>query len=471
MFIQQLYTGCLSEAAYYIESEGRAAIIDPIRDTEQYIRLAADRQASIQYIFETHFHADFVSGHIDLGDQTGAPIVYGPGNNAAFPVITAADGQFFDLGKIRIQAVHTPGHTMESVCYVLWDESGKVHAVFTGDTLFVGDVGRPDLAQKGETLTVTDLAGKLFDSLHDKILNLPDDTILYPGHGAGSSCGKNIGAEKSSTIANEKLYNYALRAADKDEFIRAVTEGLNVPPVYFPVNATINKTGYQALDTLLQKALQPLSVAEFEKKSQEENTVIIDTRDENSFTQSFIPGAVFIGLNGRFAEWAGQLVPFDHNILLVTAPGQEQEAVTRLARVGFEKIVGYLDGGFAAWQQAGKPIDLIVNVGADEVAMDYKFDNEIIIVDVRKEAEYDSEHIKNAVNIPLETLTDPAASLSDVEDNFNMYLHCAGGYRSVVAASLMKREGFHNLHNILGGYNSLREIDSLPKERTKAALN
>ena len=353
MFIKQLYTGCLSEAAYYIESEGEAAVIDPLRDTDEYIALAKERNTGIKYIFETHFHADFVSGHIDLGKKTGAPIVYGPGTETSYPVQVAKDGAIFKLGKITIQVLHTPGHTLESTCYLLNDETGKPYAIFTGDTLFVGDVGRPDLAQ-GNTLTMEDLAGMLYESLQHKIMPLPDNVLVYPAHGPGSSCGKNLGPETHSTIGQEKLTNYALQAQSKSAFITAVTEGLAAPPQYFPVNAKINKEGYESLDTVLDKALQPLNIEAFKEKIKDENVIVLDTRDSSDFINGFIPGAISIGLDGRFAEWAGMLLPFDKTILLVTAPGKEEETAVRLARVGFATVAGYLEGSFEAWEAAGE---------------------------------------------------------------------------------------------------------------------
>ncbi len=470
MHIQQLYTNCLSEAAYYIESEGVAAIIDPMRDVEEYIQLANQRGAEIKYIFETHFHADFVSGHIDLSKATGAPIIYGPDTRANFPFHLAKDGEVFALGKLSIKVLHTPGHTLESTCFLLLDENGKEHAVFTGDTLFVGDVGRPDLAQKGESLTTNDLAGMLYDSLQNKIVPLNDDVIVYPAHGPGSSCGKNLGPNTQSTIGEEKQSNYALKAQSKEEFVKAVTEGLDTPPQYFPINAKINKEGYELLDAILEKALAPLSVTQLKEKLADENTILVDTRKSTLFAEGFIPGAIFIGLEGRFAEWAGSLLPFDKSIVLVTEEGKEKETAVRLARVGFDKLEGYLDGGFEAWQKAQEPIDMIIEVEADEVAMDIPFDDRLVLVDVRREIEYDESHIKDAVNIPLSNFTDPG-SMANINDDDNLYIHCASGYRSVVAASLMKRQGFHNLRNVLGGFKALKEIPTLEIEKTTSTLN
>ncbi|WP_153796371.1 MBL fold metallo-hydrolase [Foetidibacter luteolus] len=470
MYIQQLYTGCLSEAAYYIESEGKAAIIDPMRDIEEYLKLAQKRNASIQYIFETHFHADFVSGHIDLSKATGATIVYGPDTKAAFSFHLAKDGETFKLGKLTLQALHTPGHTLESTCYLLLDENGKQHAVFTGDTLFVGDVGRPDLAQKGDSLTMNDLAGMLYDSLQSKIAPLNDDVIVYPAHGPGSSCGKNLGPQTKSTVGEEKKNNYALQAATREEFIKAVTDNLEAPPQYFPINAKINKEGYEHLDRIMEKALQPLSLATFKEKLDDGNTILLDSRNGNDFINGFVPGSINIGLEGRFAEWAGSLLPFDKNIVLVTEPGKERETAVRLARVGFEKIDGYLDGGYGAWKNAGEPEDMIIEVEADELAMDLPFDNNLVVIDVRREVEFAEGHVKNAVNLPLDELTDPG-SMANVKDTDNLYLHCESGYRSIIAASLFKRQGIHNLYNVQGGWNKIKEQGKIETEKSESVLN
>jgi len=471
MFVQQLYTGCLSEAAYYVESDGEAAVIDPLRDIEEYIHLAKKRNATIRYIFETHFHADFVSGHIDLSQATGAKIIYGPGTVTSFPVHVAKDGEVFPLGEVSLEVLHTPGHTLESSCYLLKNEQGKDYAVFTGDTLFVGDVGRPDLSQKGEELTMQDLAGMLYDSLQQKIVPLADDVILYPAHGAGSSCGKNMGPETHSTIGEQKASNYALRQPTREDFIESVTEGLTAPPQYFPVNARINKEGYANLQTIMEQALRPLPVPDFKKRAADGEVIILDTRRADEFTQGYVPGSIFIGLEGRFAEWAGSLLPFNKSILLVTEPGKEKETVTRMARVGFEKIEGFLDGGFEAWRVAGEPVDLIVDVEADELAMDIPFDDRLMVVDVRREAEYAEGHIKDSYNIPLDELIDPA-SMANMDDTHNIYVHCAGGYRSVIASSLIKRQGIHNLRNVVGGW---KEISALPDkftiEKSVEALN
>lgn len=471
MYIEQLYTGCISEAAYYIESEGVAAVIDPLRDIDAYLELASKRNARIQYIFETHFHADFVSGHLDLAAATGATIIYGPNTVTEFPVHVAKDRESFQIGKLRMDVLHTPGHTLESSCYLLHDESGKAHAIFTGDTLFVGDVGRPDLAQKGAELTMEDLAGMLYESLHQKIMPLADEVILYPAHGAGSSCGKNLGPETFSTIGAQKQSNYALQPQSKEDFIKAVTEGLAAPPQYFPINAAINKQGYESLNNVLAKGLQALDIPAFKLAIKQANTFILDTRHATLFTQGFIPGSISIGLEGRFAEWAGSLLPFDQHIVLVTEPGKEKESIIRLTRVGFDKIIGYLDGGYDAWVNAGERIDMIVDVEADELAMDLPFDENLVVVDVRKETEFGNGHVKDAVNIPLNEMMDPG-SMANLEEHQNIYVHCAGGYRSVIAASLIKRQGIHNLRNVLGGWNKIKEQgDKIPTEISAEVLN
>jgi len=469
MFVQQLYTGCISEAAYYIESNGIAAIIDPLRDIDAYLQLAKQRNATIKYIFETHFHADFVSGHLDLAAATGASIVYGPNTVTKFEVTVAKDKQVFEIGDTTLQVLHTPGHTLESSCYLLKDEAGKDHAIFTGDTLFVGDVGRPDLAQKDNEITIEDLAGMLYDSLHEKIMPLADDVIVYPAHGAGSSCGKNLGSETFSTIGTQKQTNYALQPQTKEDFIIAVTDGLAAPPQYFPINAKINKEGYESLDTVLANGLKALTVAAFKEQITTFEPVILDTRNATLFTQGFIPGAISIGLEGRFAEFAGSILPFDKAILLVCEPGTEKESIVRLARVGFENMIGHLAGGFDAWAKAGEPIDLIIDVEADELAMDLPFDPNMVIVDVRKISEFDKGHIKEALTIPLDELTDPA-SMANFDDNQNIYIHCAGGYRSVIASSLIKRQGIHNIRNVIGGFKAISELsDKFDIEETAIA--
>jgi glyoxylase-like metal-dependent hydrolase (beta-lactamase superfamily II)/rhodanese-related sulfurtransferase len=469
MFVQQLYTGCISEAAYYIESNGIAAIIDPLRDIDAYLQIAKQRKATIQYIFETHFHADFVSGHLDLAAATGASIIYGPNTVTKFEVTVATDNQVFQIGNASIQVLHTPGHTLESSCYLLKDETGKDHAIFSGDTLFVGDVGRPDLAQKDNEITMEELASMLYDSLREKIMPLADDVIVYPAHGAGSSCGKNLGSETYSTIGTQKQTNYALQPQTKEDFIIAVTDGLAAPPQYFPINAKINKEGYESLDTVVANGMKALSVAAFKEQIITFEPVILDTRNATLFTQGFVPGSISIGLEGRFAEFAGSILPFDQAILLVCEPGTEKESIVRLARVGFENIIGHLAGGYNAWVDANETPDLIINVEADELAMDIPFDPNMVIVDVRKTSEFDKGHIKEALTIPLDELTDPA-SMANFDDNQNIYIHCAGGYRSVIASSLIKRQGIHNIRNVVGGFKAISELaDKFDIEETVLA--
>jgi glyoxylase-like metal-dependent hydrolase (beta-lactamase superfamily II)/rhodanese-related sulfurtransferase len=468
MFIKQLYTNCLSEAAYYIESNGEAAIIDPLRDIESYLELAKERNSTIKYIFETHFHADFVSGHLDLAKVTNAPIVFGPNTVTKFPVHVAKDGEVFTLGNISIEVLHTPGHTLESTCYSLKDQSGKNHAVFTGDTLFVGDVGRPDLSS-GD-VTTEELAGMMYNSLQAKLIPLEDDVIVYPAHGPGSSCGKQLGPETFSTIGEQKKSNYALQPQTKEEFVKAVTEGLQEAPTYFAINAKINKEGYDSLDTVLGTGLTPLSIDEFKQKI-EEDVIILDTRKAAEFTQGFVPGSISIGLEGRFAEWAGNLLPFDKPMMLVTEEGKERESVIRLARVGFSKIEGFLKGGYEGWRSAGEITDIIIDIEADELAMDIPFDDKLVVIDVRKEVEFADGHVKGAVNIPLGTMIDPAVSMGNIEDTDNLYIHCAGGYRSVIAASLLKRQGIHNLRNVLGGWGKIKDETKIETEKEAAVLN
>ncbi|MDP4265357.1 MAG: MBL fold metallo-hydrolase [Bacteroidota bacterium] len=470
MFIKQLYTGCLSEAAYYIESKGEAAVIDPLRDIDVYLELANERKATIKYIFETHFHADFVSGHLDLGRATNAPIVYGPGTETKFPVHIAKDGELFRIGGLTIEVMHTPGHTLESSCYLLKDENGKDHCVFTGDTLFAGEVGRPDLAQKAGELTTNDLAGMMYDSLHKKIFPLADDVIVYPAHGPGSSCGKNMGPNTHSTIGEEKEYNYALKAASKEEFIRDVTDGIPPPPQYFPINAKINKEGYDSIDEVVVKGMKAIPVNEFKEMIKDDGIIILDTRPSVEFTPGFVPGSVSIGLDGRFAEWAGSLLPFDAPILLVTDPGKEKESIIRLARVGMDKVQGYLEGGYEAWKSAGEKTDMIIDIEADELMMDIPFDPNLVVLDVRRPAEYAEGHLKDAVNIPLNDMSDPG-SMANIEDNQNVYVHCAGGYRSVIASSLLKRQGIHNIRNVVGGWRKIMEMEKVEIVKEKSVLN
>ncbi len=467
MYIQQLYTQCLSEAAYYIESEGEAAIIDPLRDIDSYIELANSRNATIKYVFETHFHADFVSGHIDLSKKTNAPIIYGPDAKTNYKVHNAADGEMFALGNISIEVLHTPGHTLESSCYLLKDENGKAHALFTGDTLFVGDVGRPDLSSGN--MSSEELAGILYDTIQNKLMPLPDEVLVYPAHGPGSSCGKNLGPNTHSTIGEEKKTNYALQPQTREQFIEAVTKGLGTAPRYFPINAKINQQGYDAIDVIVKTGTTALDISAFKLKIKED-CLLLDTRTGADFTTGFIPGSIFIGLEGRFAEWAGTLLPFDKPIVLITPKGKEEETVIRLSRVGFDKMQGYLKGGFEGWKKAGEKIDMIVDVQADELMMDLPHDPNLMIVDVRRETEYADGHLKNALNLPLNEMTD-IAELAQFEDDQNLYVHCAGGYRSVIAASLLKRQGVHNLRNVLGGWASIKEQEKANIVKEPSVLN
>ncbi len=456
MYIEQIYTSCLSEASYYIESENEAVIIDPLRDTEKYLALAKSRNATIKYIFETHFHADFVSGHLELSKQTHAPIVYGPHAETNFSIHKAIDGEEIKLGKIKFQILHTPGHTLESTCYLLMDENNKPNAIFTGDTLFVGDVGRPDLFSGN--LSKEELAGMLFDSLQSKIKPLSDAVTVYPAHGPGSACGKALGKETFSTIGIQKATNYALKHNNKTDFVKDVTSGLNAPPPYFPINAGINKNGHQLLDDVMSSA-KALSIEEFEAIAKTD-AIILDTRTADKFTEGFIPNSIFIGLDGRFAEWAGTILPYDKNIILVTEIGKEQESIVRLGRVGLDKVIGYLQGGFEAWKSANKKFDLVINVEADELKMDLQYDEDkMAVIDVRKPSEFEGGHIDIAQNFSLANLEN---EMTDLPDNKNMYVHCAGGYRSVIAISLMKKEGYHNVRNIVGGWGTITKVPEMP---------
>jgi glyoxylase-like metal-dependent hydrolase (beta-lactamase superfamily II)/rhodanese-related sulfurtransferase len=465
MYIQQIYTGCLSEAAYFIESNGQAVVIDPMRDTNAYLEIAKDHTATIQYIFETHFHADFISGHLDLAKETGATIVYGPNTKADFNFHLAKDGEIFKIGNITLEVIHTPGHTLESTCYLLRDENGKAYCIFTGDTLFVGDVGRPDLSSGN--LSKEELASIMY--VQNKILTLPDDVIVYPAHGPGSSCGKNIGSETTSTIGSEKKNNYALQPQTREEFIKSVTDGLEEAPPYFSINARINKEGYENLDEIKAKGLRALPVEEFKTKV-DQGCVILDTRDGAEFTNGFIPGSISIGLDGRFAEWAGSLLSFDEPMVLVTPVGKEEETLIRLARVGFDKVEGFLNGGFEAWKNADEKIDLIINVEADELGMDIPFDEKLTVVDVRKFSEFADGHVKEAINIPLAEMKD-VAQIAQLEEDQNLYVHCASGYRSVIASSLLKRQGYHNLRNVVGGWKKIKEEKNIPTEKEADVLN
>ncbi len=467
MFIKQLYTGCLSEATYYIESNGEAAVIDPLRDTDEYLQLATERNATIKYIFETHFHADFVSGHLDLSKKTGAPIIYGPKTETNFEVHIAKDGALFRLGNISIKVLHTPGHTLESSCYLLKDENGKDHAIFTGDTLFAGDVGRPDLSSGN--LSKEALAGIMYETIQHKILPLADDVLVYPAHGAGSSCGKNLGPNTYSTIGEEKKNNYALQLQTKDAFIKIITDGLADTPRYFSINALINKEGYESLEKVKAKALTALGVGDFKNKMKGDVTVL-DTRSAAIFVDGFVPGSIFIGLEGRFAEWAGSILSFTRPLLLITEPGKEEETVIRLVRVGFSKFAGYLAGSFDAWIEAGEKADMIISVEPDELAMDIPHDKNLLAVDVRKENEFAEGHIKGAINMPLSDMTD-TAMIAGFEENQNLYVYCGGGYRSVIASSLIKKQGLHNLRNVIGGWAKIKEEKKIKAEKDMSVFN
>lgn len=455
MKIEQIYTGCLAQGAYYIESKGEAAIIDPLREVDPYIKRAKTDGARIRYIFETHFHADFVSGHVTLARKTGAPIVYGPGANPSFEATIAKDGQEFKLGDITIKALHTPGHTMESTTYLLRDEKGRDRAIFSGDTLFLGDVGRPDLAQKAADMTQEELAGLLFDSLREKIMPLADDLVVYPAHGAGSACGKNMMKETVDTLGNQKKVNYALRAdMTRDEFIREVTEGLLPPPKYFPLNVQMNKEGYEDIGEVLERGNTGMTPDAFELAANETGAIVLDVRDEHEFAEAHIPRSVFIGLNGDFAPWVGALIAdVKQPILLVAAEDRIEETVTRLSRVGFDNTLGYLKGGIAAWKKAGKEFDTITSLPANKVRQQLTGQNAPVF-DVRKQSEYDSEHLVGALNTPLGQINRHLAGYPKEGDFF---LHCAGGYRSMIASSILKSRGIHNLINIEGGIAAMKE--------------
>ena len=471
MHVQQLYTSCLSEAAYFIASDGEAAVVDPLRDIQDYLALAKEHNVTIKYIFETHFHADFVSGHLELQKATGATIIYGPSAVTNYKIYNATHNETFTVGALSIKALHTPGHTLESTCYLLHNEAGQPHCIFTGDTLFIGDVGRPDLSQKGEELTMQDLAATLYNSLQNHIHTLPNEVIIYPAHGAGSSCGKSLSKETFSTIGEQKESNYALQPQSQAEFVTAVTQGLAAPPAYFPINAVINKKGYEQLEAVLAKALTPLSIATITQHIKDRDVILLDTRNATTFTQGFIPTSIFIGLEGRFAEWAGSLIPYTSPIVLITEIGKEKETATRLTRVGLDNIQGYLLGGYEAWVKDGQQVDMIIDVEADELAMDLPYDDNALIVDVRKETEFGNEHVEDAKNLSLAIITDPG-NLAFIEDTDNLYIHCAGGYRSVIAASILKKEGFHNLRNVLGGWASISALpDKFKFVKEAAVLN
>ena len=456
MKIEQIYTGCLAQGAYYITSNGEAAIIDPLREIQPYLDRLERDQVKLKYIFETHFHADFVSGHIDLSKETEASIVYGPKAAPEFECIVATDGQEFKIGKITIKVLHTPGHTMESTTFLLIDEKGNDHAIFSGDTLFIGDVGRPDLAQKAAGMTQDQLAGILFHSLRDKIMTLADDVIVYPAHGAGSACGKNMSKETVSTIGNQKATNYALRAnMTEAEFITEVTDGLLPPPAYFSMNVAMNKKGYESFESVLNNGMKAINVKEFEAIAEETGALVLDTRKNDDFSKGFIPQSINIGINGDFAPWVGTLIAdVKQPIILVTEIGLEEETVTRLSRVGFDAIIGHLDGGFEAWQQAGFEIDTVNRISAEQFASELKTNDKVI--DIRKETEYSAEHIDEAYNKPLAFIND---WVKDIDPNKHFYLHCAGGYRSMIAASILQARGFRNFTEIEGGFGAIAKTN------------
>ena len=459
MKVEQLYTKCLAQGAYYISSNGEAAIIDPLRETQPYLDLLNSDGTALKYIFETHFHADFVSGHVDLAAKTGAEIVYGPNANPTFKAVIAEDNQEFTLGNIKIKAIHTPGHTMESTCYLLIDETGKETALFSGDTLFLGDVGRPDLAQKAASMTQEELAGLLYNSLYTKILPLSDEITVYPGHGAGSACGKNMMKETVDTLGNQKKINYALNQPNKEAFIAAVTDGLLPPPAYFGMNVSMNKQGYEQFDVVLEKGLTALSLEGFENIIQNENVLILDARGDKDFHQGFIPGSVNIGLGGDFAPWVGALIKdVKQPLVLITEPGKEEEAIIRLSRVGFDNIQGYLKGGFDTWKNAGKQVETIHRIDASQFEVSLN-PGESVVIDVRKESEYEAEHVEDAYSKPLAYIYEWVDSL---DKNEHFFLHCAGGYRSMIAASILKAKGVNNFTEVAGGFNAISKTN-VPK--------
>jgi glyoxylase-like metal-dependent hydrolase (beta-lactamase superfamily II)/rhodanese-related sulfurtransferase len=460
MKIEQIYTGCLAQGAYYIVSENEAVIIDPLREIKPYLSRAEKDGVKIKYVLETHFHADFVSGHVDLAKASGASIVYGPTAAPNFDAHIATDGEVLTVGKIKIKVLHTPGHTMESSCYLLIDENGKDHSLFSGDTLFIGDVGRPDLAQKAASMTQEELAAILYHSLRTQVMTLADDVIVYPAHGAGSACGKNMSKETVSTIGEQKQNNYALRAnMTEEEFVKEVTDGLATPPAYFPLNVAMNKNGYDNIDVVMERGLKKLSATEFEVAANETDAVMLDTRSADTFRKGFVPNSVNIGLDGQFAPWVGALIPdVKQQILLIAELGKEEETIMRLARVGYDFVIGYLDGSFDSWKSAGKEVDTIERITADEFASRVDIAKDIV-VDVRRESEYEAEHVENANNIPLDFINDNISSFPK-EDHF--FIHCAGGYRSMIASSILKARGWDNFTEVEGGFAAISKTD-VPK--------
>ena len=455
MKIEQIYTGCLAQGAYYIESNGEAVVIDPLREVQPYLDKAEKDGAKIKYVLETHFHADFVSGHIDLAKKSGATIVFGPTAQPGFEAHIAEDNEILPIGNIQIKVIHTPGHTMESTCFLLIDENGKETALFTGDTLFIGDVGRPDLAQKVVAdLTQEKLAAHLYDSLHNKIIPLADDLIVYPAHGAGSACGKNMSKETTDTLGNQKKTNYALQPMTKEAFIDEVLDGLMPPPAYFPANVLMNIQGYESIDEVLNKGTQALTPEAFEAAANETDALLLDTRNAQDFAKGFIPNAINIGIDGSFAPWVGALIPdIKQTILLITDEGREEEVVTRLARVGYDNAIGYLKGGFEAWKNAGNEVDYIESISVDELASRKTQDSTISILDVRKQSEHFSEHIIDAANIPLDYINQ---HLADIDKEKTYYVHCAGGYRSMIFTSILKARGYENLIDVQGGFDAIK---------------
>jgi hydroxyacylglutathione hydrolase len=456
MTLEQIYTGCLAQGAYYIESEGEAVVIDPLREVKPYLERAEKSGARIKYVLETHFHADFVSGHLDLSKKTGAPIVYGPNANPNFEAHIAKDGEELQVGKVKLRVLHTPGHTMESTCYLLIDENGKEKALFSGDTLFIGDVGRPDLAQKAAGMTQEQLAETLFDSLRKKVMTLPDDVIVYPAHGAGSACGKNMSKETFDTLGRQKEVNYALRAnMTQAEFVKEVTTGLMPPPAYFPLNVAMNKMGYDSIDEVIKRGTHALSPREFEVAANETGALILDTRDPQTFAKGFVPNAINIGIDGSFAPWVGAMIPdVKQELLIVADDGRETEVVTRLARVGYDYCIGYLKGGFEAWKNAGMEVDAIKSITADELADIRSKNPDAFILDVRKAGEYLSEHIEYAENAPLDFVNE---SMLKTPKDKPVFVHCAGGYRSMIYASILRARGYDNLIDVKGGFKAIRE--------------
>jgi glyoxylase-like metal-dependent hydrolase (beta-lactamase superfamily II)/rhodanese-related sulfurtransferase len=457
MKLKQIYTGCIAHAAYYLESKGEVAIFDPLREVQPYIDQASADGAKVKYVFETHFHADFVSGHLDLAKKTGATIVYGPTAKPGFAAHVATDGEIFNVGKVKVKVIHTPGHTMESTTYLVIDEHGKEHGIITGDTLFIGDVGRPDLAQHViADLTEEKLAGHLFDSLRNKIMPLSDDLIVYPNHGAGSACGKNMSKETTDTLGNQKRTNYALRAdMTKEEFMKELLTGLTAPPGYFPKNVLMNIQGYESLDTIMERAKTGYDPVAFEVVANEERPLVLDTRSAGDFAKGFIPNSINIGLDSNFAMWVGEMIPdIKQAILLVTDPGKEEESIIRLSRVGYDHTIGYLKGGFPAWKAAGKEVDTVLRITADEFAKRYV--TKPIIIDVRKKSEFDSEHVVDAINVPLNQINQ---HLAQFPKDTPFIVHCAGGYRSMIAASILKQRGWDHFVDVEGGFNAIKKTD------------